>query len=117
MSDDVAREVTRSMREERGRWEAPDHGWNVDLLCRRDDGLEAMKDQTSFLEAPRLRIQGLGDPSYHYSQSMKLAPVRIVIGGWWFSASRTLLRQMQAIHRERDRSVADAALRTLERRP
>jgi hypothetical protein len=115
MSDDeLAREVTRSMREEHSRWSAPDHGWNVDLYCRRDDGLEAMKDRTFFDEAPRLRVQGLGAPGNHYSQSMSLKPVRITIGGW-LGGSRALLEEMEALHREKHERESDAALKTLRR--
>lgn len=112
MSNELAREVTRSMRNERHRWKAPDHGWSVDLYCLRDDGLEVMQDYKFGFETPTIRIQGLGDPSYHYSQSMKLEPVRMKLG-WPFSASRTLRREMQALHREKDRRKSAEGLRAL----
>jgi hypothetical protein len=114
MSDELARKVTESMRDQRSRWEAPDHGWNIDFYCRRDDGLEVMQDRTGYDEPARLRIQGLGRPSNHYSQSMELKPVRIEIGGW-FSASRALHKEMKALHSEKQSRESAAALRALSR--
>jgi hypothetical protein len=114
MSEELAREVTRSMRDQRSRWEAPDHGWNIDLYCRRDDGLEVCQSRGGFTpeHAGKIRIQGLGGPGNHYSQSMQLEAVYLEVG-WLFGAARALLREMEALHREKDARKSDAALKAL----
>jgi hypothetical protein len=102
MSDELAREIIRSMREERSRRKAPDHGWIVDLLCRRDDGLEVMQD----CDAPyAIRIQSDSFAKVHI-KTVRLQPT-------WFSAASALLREMKALHREKASMEAHAALKTL----